>query len=132
MQIYLNKEWKEEYGGHFELWDKNMKECKKKILPSINKLAIFSTTYFSYHGHPDPLNCSEDRSRKSLALYYYSNGRPSNEINIGLEEHSTILHKRKNSNLDTTFFKKNNIQLLKDFAKEILPPFIFKKLQDKN
>ncbi len=22
--LYLNKDWKEEYGGHFELWDRNM------------------------------------------------------------------------------------------------------------
>ena len=28
--IYLNKEWKDQYGGHLELWDKEMKECKKK------------------------------------------------------------------------------------------------------
>ena len=39
--IYLNKNWKEEYGGHLELWDKNMKECKKKILPNFNKIVIF-------------------------------------------------------------------------------------------
>ncbi len=80
MLIYLNKEWKEDYGGHLELWDRKMENCKVKILPKFNRMVIFNTTYFSYHGHPDPLNCPEEKSRKSLALYYYSNGRPKNEI----------------------------------------------------
>src|ERR1700761_5501718 len=31
--IYLNKDWKEEYGGHFELWDKQVSRAEKKILP---------------------------------------------------------------------------------------------------
>ena len=79
--VYLNKDWKEEYGGHFELWNKTMTKCEKKILPIFNTLAIFSTTDYSFHGHPDPLNCPEDRSRKSLALYYYSDGRPAEEKN---------------------------------------------------
>ena len=33
MLIYLNKEWKEDYGGHLELWDRKMENCKVKILP---------------------------------------------------------------------------------------------------
>jgi len=93
--VYLNKDWKEEYGGYFELWDLEMENCVKKILPKFNTLALFSTTDFSYHGHPNPLNCPEDRSRKSLALYYYTNGRPEEEINKGLEDHSTLYQKRK-------------------------------------
>ena len=31
--IYLNKDWEESYGGHLQLWDKDMKYCKKKNLP---------------------------------------------------------------------------------------------------
>lgn len=78
--VYLNENWEESYGGHFELWDTEMKGCVTKILPLFNRMAIFSTTDFSYHGHPDPLNCPPDRSRKSLALYYYTNGRPADEV----------------------------------------------------
>ncbi len=29
--IYLNKDWQEEYGGHFELWNQEMTGCKKSI-----------------------------------------------------------------------------------------------------
>ena len=78
--IYLNKEWLESYGGHLEFWNQDMSKCEKKILPSFNTMAIFSTTDFSNHGHPDPLLCPEERSRKSIALYYFSSGRPKNEI----------------------------------------------------
>ena len=31
--IYLNKDWKESFGGSLQLWDKNMKECIQKIIP---------------------------------------------------------------------------------------------------
>ncbi len=89
--IYLNKDWKEEYGGHFELWDKKMMGSVKKILPVFNRMAIFSTTSTSYHGHPEPLNCPEDRSRQSIAMYYYTNGRPENEM---YQRHSTLFQKR--------------------------------------
>jgi len=95
--IYLNKEWKNEYGGHLELWDKNMENCGKKISPTFNKMVVFNTNDFSYHGHPDPLNCPENMTRKSIALYYYSNGRPKEEINEKLRFHSTIYRNRKNT-----------------------------------
>jgi Rps23 Pro-64 3,4-dihydroxylase Tpa1-like proline 4-hydroxylase len=85
--IYLNKDWKEEYGGHFELWNKDMTRAEQKVLPVFNRCAIFSTTSFSYHGHPTPLACPPDRTRKSIATYYYSNGRPEEEVN---EAHSTL------------------------------------------
>ena len=46
--LYLNKEWKEEWGGHLELWDKDMKSCKVKISPNFNKLVIFNTTDYKF------------------------------------------------------------------------------------
>jgi Rps23 Pro-64 3,4-dihydroxylase Tpa1-like proline 4-hydroxylase len=77
--IYLNKNWKEEYGGHLELWDREVKRAEKKILPIFNRCVIFSTTSVSFHGHPVPLACPPDRNRKSIATYYYSNGRPEED-----------------------------------------------------
>lgn len=81
--IYLNEDWKEEYGGNFELWERDMSKPVKKILPIFNRLAMFSTTDYSWHGHPDPLTCPPDRSRRSIALYYYTNGRPDEEVKSG-------------------------------------------------
>ncbi|HEX2679438.1 MAG TPA: 2OG-Fe(II) oxygenase [Polyangiales bacterium] len=92
--LYLNDEWNDSYGGHLQLWDEEMKKCEKKILPLWNRMVVFSTTDFSYHGHPDPLTCPPDRTRKSLALYYYSNGRPAHELSKG--KHFTLWRMRPN------------------------------------
>lgn len=79
MLVYLNKDWKEEYGGHLELWNRDVSRCEQKILPVYNRTVVFSTTDFSYHGHPVPLACPEGWTRKSVSFYYYSNGRPDEE-----------------------------------------------------
>jgi len=79
MLIYLNKNWRDEYGGHLELWDRDMSACRQKILPAFNRTVIFSTTDTSFHGHPHPLSAPEGMSRKSVSLYYYTAGRPDAE-----------------------------------------------------
>jgi len=118
--IYLNKNWKEEYGGHFELWDKEMTGAVKKILPVFNRMVVFSTTTFSFHGHPDPLNCPEGETRKSLAFYYYTNGRPEEEVVPGMELHDTLFQKRKNEKYDNAFKK----EIFKERIKYFIPPFL--------
>jgi Rps23 Pro-64 3,4-dihydroxylase Tpa1-like proline 4-hydroxylase len=70
--VYLNEDWEDAYGGHFELWSDPSGAQKTKILPIFNRMAIFNTTGKSFHGHPEPLTCPPDRVRKSLALYYYT------------------------------------------------------------
>jgi 2OG-Fe(II) oxygenase superfamily len=89
--LYLNKDWNEDFGGHLELWTPLMDRCVKKILPIFNRCVVFSTTDYSYHGHPEPLACLDARSRKSIALYYYTNGRPENEMS---SRHSTRYKRR--------------------------------------
>lgn len=89
--LYLNKDWKEEYGGHLEFWDVDMKTCVQKILPVFNRIAVFSTTETSWHGHPNPLACPEGWTRKSLALYYYTNGRQDGAV---APEHTTVFRER--------------------------------------
>lgn len=70
--VYLNKDWQPEWGGQLELWDTKMKACEEKVLPIFNRCVIFNTDADSYHGHPEPMTCPEDRFRRSIALYYYS------------------------------------------------------------
>jgi hypothetical protein len=77
--VYLNKDWREEYNGHLELWDRRMTRCVRKVPPVFNRAVVFSTTSWSFHGHPEILRCPPEQSRKSLALYYYTNGRPDAE-----------------------------------------------------
>ena len=77
--LYLNENWSEEWGGHLELWDRTGKRCMQRIAPIFNRAVIFDTSNFSYHGHPHPLECPDNRSRKSLALYYYTVEAPADE-----------------------------------------------------
>jgi hypothetical protein len=94
--IYLNRDWKDEYGGAFELWNRDMTRCEERILPHFNRCVVFSTTSTSFHGHPEPLSCPEDRTRKSLALYYYSKDRPAEER---AEGHNTLFQARPGEQL---------------------------------
>lgn len=70
--LYLNRRWDEAWGGAIELWDRQMRGCGARIVPLANHAVIFSTTEDSFHGYPEPIDCPEDVSRKSLALYYYT------------------------------------------------------------
>ena len=88
--IYLNEDWLPEYGGDLELWSKDMRSCVQKIAPIAGRCVVFSTTSTSYHGHPHPMTCPSDRTRDSVAVYYYSNGRPADEI---ADEHGTLWQK---------------------------------------
>ena len=56
-----------------------MKKCARRVLPVANRCVVFSTTSTSYHGHPIALTCPDGRTRKSMALYYYSTQRPDDE-----------------------------------------------------
>lgn len=70
--IYLNDDWSDQFGGQLELWDKEMKRCHWSILPLANRCVIFNTTSESNHGNPNAVNHPDGRSRKSIALYYYT------------------------------------------------------------
>lgn len=70
--VYLNPDWKEEWGGKLELWDREMKACEEKVLPVYNRCVIFNTDADSYHGHPEAMTCPEGTYRRSIALYYYT------------------------------------------------------------
>lgn len=119
--LYLNKNWREEYGGHLQLWDRDMTRCEAKVLPIFNRVMIFSTTDFTYHGHPDPLTCPEDVTRKSLALYYFTNGRPAEEVT---GEHTTIFRPRGPDDLRPTI-----AQRARGLARDLLPPIIMRQLR---
>lgn len=70
--VYLNENWEPEYKGELELWTRDMKSCAQKISPIFNRCVIFNTDEDSYHGLPEPIQCPEDMTRKSIALYYFT------------------------------------------------------------
>jgi len=115
MLIYLNKNWNEEYGGHFELWDRDMSRMVSKVAPLFNRVVIFTTSENSYHGHPDPLACPPDVTRKSLALYYYTNGGVRDEEPSG--QHSTLFRARPGERFSAS---------ARQIARELTPPLLWR------
>lgn len=91
--LFLNRDWREEWGGHLELWNRSMTRCVRKVTPVLNRCVIFNTTDHAYHGHPDKLDSPPGVSRRSLALYYYTSERPKEEHSNG---HTTLYHYRPN------------------------------------
>ena len=72
--IYINPNWKKEWGGALGLWGNKSSEKPGNLVTSIwnkfNRAVIFDTTQNSWHGLPEPLQCPEDEFRKSLAAYF--------------------------------------------------------------
>ena len=89
--LYLNKEWRRDWGGNLELHSdpRSGDGSVIEIEPIFNRMVIFETTEHSWHGFkrialPNDLS---QMSRKSIALYYYSATRPEAET---AAEHSTV------------------------------------------
>ena len=88
--IYLNKDWKQEWEGNLELWDKDHTKLEVSVEPLFNRAVIFTISEESLHGHPVPLNTPENVSRNSIALYYFT------EVNPSDNEHSVVFFDSKN------------------------------------
>jgi len=93
--LYLNRGWTEANGGWLELWNTDMAACGRRVLPVYNRMVIFSTTDTSFHGQPEEIVGPPDLFRRSIALYYYTNGRPACEVTPD-GNHSTLWRARPN------------------------------------
>ena len=112
--IYLNKNWKDEYGGQIELWDEDMKKCVVSRTPEFNRCVIFNTTSSSYHGNPQPINHPENIPRRSIALYYYTATWDGSR-----REHTTQFKPRPKS-ADMIDWKVK----LRELSDDLLPPIL--------
>ena len=70
--LYMSKDWKEEWNGETQLWDKTMQNCVVKSPVKFNTAIIFKTNETSWHGLPETITCPEGVLRKSIAYYYVS------------------------------------------------------------
>lgn len=96
--IYLNHEWDDEWGGAIEFHkDPRLAPEENQIeyvQPKFNRAVLFETTHWSWHGFERinlPEGDNDPRSRKSVALYFYSKTRPPEEQT---KPHSTIYVER--------------------------------------
>ncbi len=93
--IYLNPGWQNGWGGEFGLYDSTGDVCLKEVAPLFNRLVVFDTHDFSFHGLPNPLNFPEGHARRSIILYYYTKeARPSDQVQV--QDPHSALWKKKN------------------------------------
>jgi 2OG-Fe(II) oxygenase superfamily len=70
--VYLNSNWKQEYGGELELWPpKTSASGMRRIWPEAGKVVIYETRPNWYHGI-EPVKCPPGRARLSLAVSFYT------------------------------------------------------------
>jgi hypothetical protein len=70
--IYLNKDWKPEYGGQLELWNSDATRREGIIEPIFNRTILFEIADKNYHGIPQRIACPEGRSRNCFLVYYHT------------------------------------------------------------
>jgi hypothetical protein len=87
--VYLNEDWKDEWGGAVELWDQDVRECHHSFKPLLNRCVIFETSEISFHG-VEPVTCPEGVRRISFAAYYYTQTREDWDGNV----HTTVFKPR--------------------------------------
>jgi len=117
--IYLNKDWKDEYGGQLELWDRGMKAKVQSVVPEFNRCVIFNTDSDSYHGNPQLVRHPEGVSRKSIALYYYTSTWDSSK-----RDHTTQFRVRAGTG-DKVDWKVR----LRELAADLTPPLVARTLK---
>jgi len=83
--VYMNKEWRSEWGGALEIHSNPRDPATNRISsydPLFNRSVMFETNERSWHGFPR-INLPEDKrhlSRKSISIYLYTKDRPAEEI----------------------------------------------------
>jgi len=88
--IYLNPDWRDEWGGAVEFWDAKVRHCARRVAPRLGRCVLFQTSEISFHG-VEPVRCPETRARKSFAAYYYTREAPAGWAG---RHHGTIFRAR--------------------------------------
>jgi hypothetical protein len=93
--LYLNPVWEEQWGGHIQLWDREVRNCQQTFVPALNRCVIFETSGISFHG-VTPVTPTAPFPRRSFAAYYYTRQPPPNWKG---SVHSTIFKARPDERL---------------------------------
>jgi hypothetical protein len=93
--LYLNPEWDERWGGHIQLWDNDVTQCRQAFAPALNRCVIFETSDISFHG-VTPVTADAPYPRQSFATYYYTREAPPHWKGVA---HGTIFKARPKERL---------------------------------
>ena len=92
--LFLNRNWKKNWGGELGFYDNKGDELIKLISPIFNRCVIFDTHDKSFHGLPNPINFPKNLPRKSIILYYYTVAK-RNKQNVLISKPHSALWKSK-------------------------------------
>jgi hypothetical protein len=76
--VYLTPDWQAEWGGHLELWSKDMSR-RVQIEPVFNRAVIFEVTDDSNHGQPQPLRTPPSVYRRVFSTFFYTSRKTDAE-----------------------------------------------------
>jgi hypothetical protein len=116
--IYLNKDWKQEYGGSFEVWNTDMTAKVAGFVPLFNRMCCFNTGSDTWHGNPEPVNHPDKEPRMSIALYYYTATWDSTKVS-----HTTLFKPRPG-----TKDKVDRLEQRHRIMENLLPPVVYRRL----
>jgi hypothetical protein len=114
--IYLNKDWKHEYGGQLELWNLEGTRCESAIEPLFNRTAIFEVSERSYHGVPAPIAAPFGRSRNSFIVYYHTAASDQGNVAPHTSIYAPARYRQKQP-------------LLRKLIKDVMPPILLRKFR---
>lgn len=114
LMLYLNKGWKTEYGGQFELWNETGTQRVKSVEPVFNRCLIFEVTDTSYHGLPVPVACPPGQTRNSFAVYYHTVAKPGNGAT---KEHTSVYAPAS--------YRQKSFSV-RNLARDLTPPLLFR------
>jgi Rps23 Pro-64 3,4-dihydroxylase Tpa1-like proline 4-hydroxylase len=115
--IYLNKQWKHEYGGQLELWNSDARHREAVIEPAFNRTIIFEIAEQNFHGVPTPVARPDGKSRKSFAVYYHTVGIAGR---TDAAPHSSIYGPRSGNQNKWTFRR---------LIKDVTPPMLLRGIK---
>ena len=116
--IYLNPDWRPEWGGSFEIWDKAMTRKEASFTPLYNRMVCFSTGSDTFHGNPETVKHPEGEPRLSIALYYYTATWDGSR-----KSHSTLFKPRPGT-VDET----DRLVARRALVADIVPPILYRRI----
>ncbi len=72
--LFLNREWREEWGGAFELWDDAARQVVKRICPAWNRAVVWEASDLAYHGAEE--TTGDAPPRVTACAYFLAQTRP--------------------------------------------------------
>tara|TARA_B100001093_G_scaffold503760_1_gene558595 strand:+ start:17 stop:835 length:819 start_codon:yes stop_codon:yes gene_type:complete len=69
--LYFTPDWKPEWHGDLQFWDFEKKRKVVSYPPKMGNMVLWKYHKRGFHGHPNPIDCPEDKFRVGFRFFYY-------------------------------------------------------------